>query len=90
MQSSDHRPIKFVHHKDKCKPENAVPMIHSIPCKIQSDGPANVGPYFESSRRSKTDGAETAMFRGRPLNGWPLEVFYYEYLILIIKIIIKL
>ncbi|CAH2064948.1 unnamed protein product, partial [Iphiclides podalirius] len=41
---------------------------HYVPCKIEADGAANVGKYFEQYV-VENDGELTGTFRGHPLNG---------------------
>ncbi|KAL1235544.1 Ribonuclease H2 subunit [Trichinella pseudospiralis] len=48
--------------------------VHSVPARIEYNGPAKISEFFESSRRQAADGHESATLRGRPLQGVEVEV----------------
>ncbi|KRX80750.1 Ribonuclease H2 subunit C [Trichinella sp. T6] len=48
--------------------------VHSVPARIEYNGPAKIAEFFESSRRQTADRHESATFRGRPLQGVEVEV----------------
>ncbi|XP_034934120.1 ribonuclease H2 subunit C [Chelonus insularis] len=48
--------------------------VHSIPCKIHSNGPANVSTYFTPYIRPTVNDHFDASFRGYPLHGKMIKV----------------
>ncbi|XP_034230628.1 ribonuclease H2 subunit C [Thrips palmi] len=50
-------------------PAEDQPTVHYMPCRIKSDGPANVSSYFKPIPLESDPKYKKASFRGRPLLG---------------------
>eukprot|EP00118_Oscarella_pearsei_P000269 m.4576 g.4576 ORF g.4576 m.4576 type:complete len:143 (+) comp10970_c0_seq2:692-1120(+) len=53
--------------------------LQLLPCSVETDGPAKIEQYFETTVRSTQTGSEskqnfTASFRGRPLKGMDVQL----------------